>query len=67
MNLHNIFKHRWINPKAKSFSSKIDKLGVEAISDINKGEIIGVLGGVIVPKSEIEQIWRDWTCGNPNR
>ena len=59
MNLHNIFRHRWINPKAKSFNSEIDKLGVKAVEDIKKGEIVGILGGVIVPKSEIENLWND--------
>lgn len=59
MDFHSSFKHRWINPKAKSFNSKIDKLGVQAISDVKKGEIVSVLGGVIVPKSEIEKIWKE--------
>ena len=59
MGLHNLFKHRWINPKARSFNSKIDNLGVEAIDDIKKGKIVAVLGGVIVPKSEIEKIWKE--------
>ena len=59
MDFHNIFKHRWINPKAKSFNSNIDGLGVEATDDIREGEIVGVLGGIIVPKSEIEKIWKE--------
>jgi len=45
MDLHNDFKHRWINPKAGSFNSEIDKLGVQAVDDISKGEVVGILGG----------------------
>lgn len=58
MDFHKIFNHRWISPKAKSFNSPIHQLGVKATDNIKKGEIIGVLGGVIVPISKIEKIWK---------
>ncbi len=54
-NLHKIWKHRWITPKARSYKSKIQGLGVVAIKLIQKGEIVAVLGGVIVPISEIKK------------
>ena len=53
--LHQIWPHRWITPKAKSMDSKIEGLGVIAIRDIKKGESVGVLGGIIVPKEDIEK------------
>ena len=53
MDLHTIWPHRWITPKAKSFKSHIAGLGVVAIKDISKGETVLVYGGVIVPKSDI--------------
>lgn len=57
--LHKIFHHRWVNPKIESFDSPIEGLGVKAISNIGKGEIVGILGGVIVPISEIDQLWEE--------
>jgi len=56
--IHRIWPHRWITPKAKSTKSGIHGLGVIAIQDITKGEDVGVLGGVIVPSSEIKNYWR---------
>ncbi len=53
--IHDIWAHRWLTPKAKSYNSPIQGLGVIAIEKINKGEIILVYGGVIVPTSDIEK------------
>lgn len=52
---HKFYKHRWINPKARSFNSPIHGLGVIAAKPIKKGEIVGVLGGVIIPLFDIEE------------
>lgn len=59
--LHEKWPHRWLSPKAKSFNSEIEGLGVIAVSDIMKGEPVGVLGGVIVPKDEVEDYWKKMT------
>ena len=49
---------RWLTPKAKVINSKLHGLGVEAIKFIKKGEAVGVLGGLIVPKKEIKKYWK---------
>lgn len=49
-----IWKHRWITPKAKCENSKMSGLGVIAVKSIRKGEVVGVLGGVVIDKSVIE-------------
>ena len=56
--LHKTWPHRWLNVKARVSNSKIDRLGVEAIEDISKGEDVGVLGGIIIPKKDIEEYWK---------
>jgi uncharacterized protein len=56
--IHRIWPHRWVTPKAKSNGSEIHDLGVIATQDIQKGESVGVLGGVIVPKKEIGKYWK---------
>lgn len=53
--LHKRWHHRWITPKAESFNSNIHGIGVRAKEDIAKGEIVGVLGGIVVPTSEINE------------
>lgn len=53
--LHKRWQHRWVTPKAKATKSAIDKLGVIAIKNISKEESVAVLGGVIVPKNELEE------------
>lgn len=53
--LHKKWPHRWVTPKARAMHSKIHGTGVEAIEDIEKGEIVFVLGGIIVPSSEIKE------------
>ena len=56
--LHKKWPHRWVTPKAKCFDSKIDRWGVVAIKDIKKGEVVGVLGGIIVSSKEMEEYWK---------
>ncbi len=56
-NIQNKLKHRWISPKANSFNSDLHGLGVIAIEDIQKGETVGVLGGMIVHENDIKQYW----------
>ena len=53
--LHKFWKHRWITTKAKAKHSSIHGMGVVAVENISKGEIVAVLGGVIVPLSEINR------------
>lgn len=57
--LHNKWSHRWLNPKAKKIDSKIHGWGVMAIEKISKGETIGVLGGIIIPSTEIKTYWKE--------
>ncbi len=49
---------RWLTPKAKVINSKIHGLGVEATQTIKKGEPVGVLGGIVVPKKQRTQYWK---------
>ncbi len=56
--LHNKWPHRWITPKAECRESKIDGVGIFSIEDIQKGEVVGVIGGIIVPVSEIKEYWK---------
>jgi len=53
--VHKFWKHRWVTPKAKPQASSIHGWGVIAVEKIFKGEIIAVLGGVIVPISGIKK------------
>ncbi len=62
--LHNIWKHRWITPKAKSTKSKLHGIGVVAVENISKDETVGVLGGIILTKSEIKNYWRKMKMGH---
>ena len=55
--LHKRWSHRWLTKKAEVINSKIHGLGVSAIQGIQKGEVVGVLGGIIVPSSDIEEYW----------
>jgi SET domain-containing protein len=48
---------RWLTLKAKVINSKIHGLGVQATKPIKKGEVVGVLGGLIVPKKEVKKYW----------
>src|SRR3989338_2005989 len=51
--LHKIWPHRWINSKAESFTSPIQGFGVRTKNNINKGEIVMVIGGIIIPRQDI--------------
>ncbi len=53
--LHSIWGHRWLIPKAKASKSDIHGLGVIAIKPILKGELVCVIGGIIIPTSQIKQ------------
>lgn len=53
--LHNIWPHRWLSPKTEVKDSPICARGVFARERINKGEIIRVTGGLVVPKKDIEK------------
>src|SRR6185437_15536376 len=53
--LHQRWGHRWLNPKAECRESKIEGLGVFANKKILKGEVCGVLGGVIVHRDDIKE------------
>ena len=50
--MQQFWNHRWVTPKAHSNESSSHGMGVFAKEDIAKGEIVGVLGGLIVPVSE---------------
>jgi hypothetical protein len=56
------WKSRWITPKGQRHPSNIQGMGVMAIAPISKGEIVAVLGGVIVPAEEFDHYKR--TIGN---
>ncbi|MBI4163111.1 MAG: SET domain-containing protein-lysine N-methyltransferase [Candidatus Aenigmarchaeota archaeon] len=51
--LHKIWGHRWLTPKALVKTSPIHGLGTFAIKPIRKGEVISVTGGIVVPHSDI--------------
>jgi len=53
--LHKIWPHRWINPNLEVKKSPIHEFGTFATEPISKGEVIAVYGGIIVPKSDIEE------------
>ncbi len=53
------WKHRWINPKAVSKTSPVQGEGVFAKETINKGEVVGVLGGIVVPKTEHKEYLKE--------
>jgi len=57
--LHDKWQHRWLSPKAEAKNSAIHGLGVFASGLISEGEPVGVLGGVTVHKSEIEEHWEE--------
>jgi len=53
MDLHDTWPHRWITPKAKPQKSSIHGIGMFTTEPIKKDEVIAVYGGIIVPKSDI--------------
>lgn len=61
--LHKLWSHRWVNPKAKQGLSKINRSGLIAIEDIPAGEPVIVYGGVIIHGEDIakfRQIFGDY-------
>jgi SET domain-containing protein len=52
---HSLWSHRWLNPKTEVRDSNICARGVFAKEKINKGEIIRVTGGIIVPKTDVDK------------
>ena len=57
--LHDKWPHRWITPKAECKKSPIHGLGLFATEDIKKGEIVGIIGGIVVPVSDIKEYWKN--------
>lgn len=53
--LHNLWSHRWLNPKTEIKKSPICATGVFAKKPIKKDEIIRITGGLIVPKKDTDQ------------
>ncbi len=51
--LHKTWPHRWISNKAEYFKSPIQGFGVHAIKPIKRGEIVMVIGGIIIPRKDI--------------
>lgn len=49
---HKDWRHRYLSPKARPAKSKIDGWGTIAIAPIKSGELVIVVGGVIVPASD---------------
>ncbi|MBS3084651.1 SET domain-containing protein-lysine N-methyltransferase [Candidatus Pacearchaeota archaeon] len=56
--LHKKWSHRWTNPKLKVYNSKIHGIGLVAINKIKKDEMVCIVGGIIVPVSDIENYWK---------
>ena len=54
------WRTRWLTQKSKPFSSKIHRNGVKAIEPISKGEVVAVLGGIIVPADEFIDYEKKW-------
>lgn len=52
-------EHRWLTPKAESFESPAEGLGIRAKEDIKKGEDVLVYGGVIIHKSQTDEYWKN--------
>jgi SET domain-containing protein len=49
---------RWLTHKATVFLSLIHNTGVQAVEPIKKDEVVAVLGGLIVHKSQIKEYWK---------
>lgn len=55
--LHDKWPHRWITPKAECKKSPICGFGIFAVKNIKKGEVVAIIGGIVVPVSEIKEYW----------
>ena len=53
--LHEIWPHRWITPKAENKESQIHGTGTFTKEPIAKDETVAVYGGIIVPSQDIEK------------
>lgn len=53
--LHSLWNHRWLTPKAKAKDSVIHGLGTVATKHIKRGETIAVIGGIVIPAHDIEK------------
>ncbi len=53
--LHSRWPHRWLSPKAHVKKSPIYERGIFARKPIRKGEVIRIMGGIVVPKSDIKK------------
>ena len=53
--LNERWPHRWLNKKVQSKeNSKIDGIGIFAIENITKGEIVMIPGGIVVPINDLD-------------
>jgi len=59
MDIHAKYNHRWHSSIVRAYNSPIDRLGVIATAPIKNGEIIFMYGGVIIPRSEIQNYWKE--------
>ena len=46
-----------MTPKVECRNSEIDGIGLFALDKIKSGEIITIIGGIAVPRSDIEEYW----------
>ncbi len=53
--LHKKWPHRWITPKAEYRKSRIHGRGLFAKKDIPKGEIVGIIAGIVIPIFDIDE------------
>ena len=58
MNNNKTWKSRWLTPKARAINSEVHEIGISSVAPIAKGEIISVLGGVIVPLKDVGEYRR---------
>ncbi len=53
--LHSVWSHRWLTAKAHVKKSPIYEQGIFAKKLIRKGEVIRIMGGIIVPKADLKK------------
>ncbi len=56
--IHSIWSHRWLTPKARVKKSPIYEQGIFARKPIRKDEVIRIVGGIIIPKSDVKEYTR---------